>query len=238
MLPFEQTAKLPLGDRMKRYYEDVYRIKLPRRTNLIIRLDGKSFHTFTKNLDRPFDMEFIRLMSQVALELVKSLQGAKFGYTQSDEISILLTDYDDIKTEAAFDNNLQKIVSIASSTASWEFCRLWQNSTIRDKVIGRGVFDCRAFIIPEQEEVLNYFLWRQQDASRNSLNLLAQSLYSHKELQGRKSSELHDMCINKGYNWNNLPVGCKRGLAIKGGEILEPPIFTSQESFIREIFPC
>ena len=109
-----------LGDRMKGY-EDTFRYYLPKKTNLILRIDGKAFHSYTKNCKRPFDDNLMDDMNQTAIKLCEEIQGAKLAYVQSDEISILITDYDDIKTSAWFDNNLQKIVSVSASIATAEF---------------------------------------------------------------------------------------------------------------------
>jgi tRNA(His) 5'-end guanylyltransferase len=113
-----------LGDRMKEFYEDRTRFKLVRRTNTIIRVDGKAFHTYTKGLKRPFDQGLMDDMDATAEFLCQNIQGAKFAYVQSDEISILITDYDDISTHAWFDGNLQKMSSIAASLATARFNQL------------------------------------------------------------------------------------------------------------------
>ncbi len=184
---------------MKDFYEDRTRFKLARRTNTIIRIDGKAFHTYTKGLERPFDLGFMEDMNKTTEYLCQNIQGAKFGYVQSDEISILITDYDDISTHAWFDGNLQKMASIAASLATAEFNRLRlirkMNTTVATagsilEQFKHAMFDARVFQIPYQEEVLNYFIWRQQDATRNSISSVAQSLYSTKELHGKKTNEM------------------------------------------------
>lgn len=201
-----------LGTRMKEFYEDRTRIKLPRRTYTIIRIDGKAFHTYTKGLERPFDQDLIDDMNATTAFLCKNIQGVKFGYVQSDEISLVLTDFDDLSTHAWFDNNLQKIVSVAASMATSEFNRLRTkryfyhelffnhnagsdeepNVIIKDPNFleywpKQAQFDARAFTISSLAEVENYFIWRQQDAVRNSISSVAQSLYSPKELNGVKT---------------------------------------------------
>ena len=220
--------KDPLGDRMKDFYEDRTRHKLARRTNTIIRIDGKAFHTYTKGLQRPFDQGLMEDMNKTTEYLCQNIQGAKFGYVQSDEISILITDYDDITTHAWFDGNLQKMASIAASLATAKFNQLrmarstWEGSDIAGYLEQDDIenfklahFDARVFQIPYQEEVINYFVWRQQDATRNSISSVAQSLYSAKELHGKKTSDMQEMIFQKGINWNDYSPREKRGSAIR-----------------------
>ena len=218
-----------LGDRMKDFYEDRTRYKLARRTNTIIRIDGKSFHTYTKGLKRPFDTGLMEDMNATTEYLCQNIQGAKFGYVQSDEISILITDYDDISAHAWFDGNLQKMASIAASLATAKFNQLRMARACFDDVIKEdapiykddiqnfklAMFDARVFQIPYQEEVINYFIWRQQDATRNSISSVAQSLYSHKELNGKKTDEMQEMIFQKGVNWNDYTSREKRGSLIR-----------------------
>jgi tRNA(His) 5'-end guanylyltransferase len=213
-----------IGDRMKSFYEDRTRYQLTRRTNTIIRIDGKAFHTYTKGLQRPFDQGLMEDMNKTTEYLCQNIQGAKFGYVQSDEISILITDYDDIDTHAWFDANLQKMASIAASLATAEFNRLRlirkMNTTVATagsilEQFKHAMFDARVFQIPYQEEVINYFIWRQQDATRNSISSVAQSLYSAKELHGKKTSDMQEMIFQKGINWNDYSPREKRGSIIR-----------------------
>ena len=157
-----------LGNRMKENYEDRFRFKLTRRTPVIMRLDGRAFHTLTRGMDKPFDLKFIEAMNNTARKLLDELQGAKCAYIQSDEISILFSDFDKLTTSAWFDYNIQKMCSIASGIASVEFTKLLGKT---------GIFDCRVFNIPK-EEVTNYFLWRIRDWKRNSINMYARSLFT------------------------------------------------------------
>jgi len=229
-----------LGDRMKSFYEDRYRIYLTRRTPVIIRVDGNAFHTFTKGLKRPFDPVFMGIMQKTCADLCKNIQGCVGGYVQSDEISLLLIDYNTITTDAWFDYNLQKITSIAAARATMAFNGLvseaveelmgdaaWCHETgegdaqeclkFRDiwkAKQNRAMFDARAFNIPK-EEVCNYFIWRQKDATRNSINAVAQSLYPHKELQGKNLSETQELIFQKGINWNNYSIREKRGSFVR-----------------------
>lgn len=216
-----------LGDRMKEFYEDRTRIKLPRRTYTIIRIDGKAFHTYTKGLKRPFDEGLIEDMNNTTAYLCKNIQGAKFGYVQSDEISLVLTDFDELGTHAWFDNNLQKMVSVAASMATAKFNQLrmqratWEGNDIEGMLdhddiqnFKLAMFDARAFQIPFIDEVENYFIWRQQDAVRNSISSVAQSLYSSKELHGIKTDQMQELIFQKGINWNDYDFRKKRGAVI------------------------
>lgn len=214
--------KSALAKRMKENYELRTRFFLPRRTNTIIRLDGKAFHTYTKGLDKPFDEGLMEDMVLTTAFLCENIMGVKCGYTQSDEISLLLIDYDKLETQAWFDNNIQKMTSVAASLATAKFnqLRLMRNKTNvcnienMNTIINNSplaFFDARVFQIPEKEEVVNYFLWRQRDAEKNSVSMLAQSLYSHKELHNKNTSDMQEMCFQKGHNWNDLSPQKKRG---------------------------
>lgn len=198
-----------LGQRMKEQYEDRTRYMLPRRTYTIIRLDGKAFHTFTRDLDKPWDLHLVDVMKRTMQKLCEEIQGCVLGYTQSDEISLLLTDFNTDKTCAWFDGNLQKICSISASMATAWFNQLYNSTT--EKREKMAFFDARAFTISDRVEVMNYFIWRQKDAVRNSISMLAQSLYSHKELHKKNVSDMQEMCFQKGKNWNDVPAGLKRG---------------------------
>lgn len=254
-----------LGDRIKNQYEGRTRFLLPRRTYTVLRIDGKAFHTYTKGLKRPFDEDLMADMVATTMYLCENIQGCKLGYTQSDEISLVLTDLDKIGTNAWFDGNVQKIVSIAASLVTAEFNKLRLRRFFEDSLVDylcnqervedidifkMANFDARAFTIPDREEVLNYLVWRQQDASRNSIQMLARSLYSHKECQNKNGSQLQDMIHEKGQNWNDLPANKKRGsLVIKlvkdydahalreSWKEVECPIFTQKREFLKSVIP-
>lgn len=246
-----------LGDRMKDQYENRTRYLLPRRTYTIIRIDGKAFHTYTKGLKRPFDSNLIEDMNETCRLLCKNMQGAKFGYVQSDEISILLTDFETQTTNALFDGSLQKMVSISASMATAYFNELREPRVEHARL---ALFDSRVFTVPDIFEVANYFIWRQKDATRNSITAVAQSLYSHKELDGKSSNEKQEMIFKKGTNWNDYSVREKRGgfitkvpqyipTPIPGSkeatelvlrhnwEITDPPIFTQEPNFLLDRIP-
>lgn len=191
-----------IGNRMKSYYEDRNRTYLTRRVPVIMRLDGQAFHTLTRGAKKPFDQTIIDSMTATAEYLMKDVtQGSKCAYVQSDEISILITDFDTIDTEAWFDYNVQKMVSISAGHASIKFSELYKK---------QGVFDSRVWNHPK-EDVVNYFLWRQQDWLRNSLSMLAQSHFPHKQLHGKKREDMHEMLFQKGINWAELHPQLKNG---------------------------
>ena len=183
-----------LGDRMKEFYEDRERHKLTRRTPVIMRLDGRAFHTLTRNMEKPFDPSFILLMQGAAEKVFDNIQGAKACYVQSDEISILICDYDELDTAAWFDYNVQKMCSVAASMAS-----VHVSMALKKPV----EFDARVFNIPK-EEVLNYFRWRYNDWARNSIQMLSRAHFSQKELNRKNQAAMHEMLHSKGVNWAAL----------------------------------
>jgi tRNA(His) guanylyltransferase len=220
-----------LGDRMKSY-EQVSDYSLTRRTPVVLRVDGKSFHTLTRKMDKPLDMRFVRCMMNVARDLIKDIQGSKIAYCQSDEISVLLTDWETLETESWFGNRLSKMLSVSASIATLSFNESYKYQFDGD---ARGLFDSRVFNLPK-EEVNNYFIWRQQDATRNSINSLAQSLFSHKELQNLNTSQVQEKLFQeKDINWNNLPTIQKRGFChLREGLDKEIPIFTQEISYVEK----
>ena len=201
--------KTTLGNRMKAY-ERVSEQVLVGRMPMIIRLDGKAFHAWTKRSGcmRPFDRQLMDLMAETMRYLCVQIDGALFGYTQSDEISILVRDDQSVDTIAWMGKRLQKVTSVSASLATYYFNA---NSPFESRV--PAFFDARAFVLPENE-VRNYFIWRQTDASTNSLSMLAQSLYTHKELQYKNQAQLQELCWQKGCNWNHLQTVEKRGSCV------------------------
>lgn len=176
----------PMGARMKDHYECRARAYLPRRTHTIIRIDGKAFHTYTRGLEKPYDKKLMDDMAETTRFLCQEIQGVRIGYTQSDEISLLLTDFATTQTEAWFDGNVQKIVSVAASLATAKFNQM--------RPAGRlAFFDARAFTIPDPWEMNNYFIWRQLDARRNSISMLAQAYFSAKQLHGKNTTDMQEM---------------------------------------------
>lgn len=187
-----------LGDRMKTY-ESASRHYLTRRTPVIIRLDGCHFHTFTKDFNKPYDEILCRSMQETMLHLCKNIQGCVLGYTQSDEITLVLCDYKKLETQAWFDNGIQKMCSVSASMATIMFNQVFSYLADKDgrypyyyaKVKG-ATFDSRAFNLP-REEVTNCLIWRQLDAVRNSIQGLGQAYYSHKELLGKSCQDIKEM---------------------------------------------
>lgn len=269
-----------LGMRMKNNYETITKYRLTRRTPVIIRIDGKSFHSYTRGFQKPFDPILMKSMQRTMQSLCENIQGCVLGYTQSDEISLLLIDYKDLHSQAWFDNEVQKICSISASLATktfnivfdclshmffiddnhigypprvkameeelgksadaWttedhelfynrneDFCKL---CGIYDRVSKHAMFDSRCFNIPK-EEVTNYFYWRQQDATRNSIQMVGQANFSHMELHGKTCNDIQEMLHEqKGINWNDFSVPEKRGtccIKTENGWILDEniPIF-------------
>lgn len=198
-----------LGDRMKGY-EDAYRIALPKRLPVIVRVDGRAFHTATARCKRPFDADLAAAMDHTALALMLELQGACLAYVQSDEISVLLNNYRTLKTEAAFANVLQKLVSISAAIATRAF------NAARPECVPPSVFDSRAFVLPEAE-VCNYFVWRQKDAMRNAVQMIARSRFSQRECHGKSCDDLRAMLAGAGDPVEAYPPGFRFGRAAQWG---------------------
>ena len=241
-----------LGNRMKNYYENTYRVYLTHRTPVIIRIDGKAFHSFTKEFELPYDIVFKNTMWKTAKYLCENIQNTKLAYVQSDEISILMTDYDKLTTSAWFDNNLQKICSVSASMATMAFNKFFAEECLFTKKenydsiyagkINTAMFDSRAFNIPELD-VCNYFIWRQQDATRNSIETLGRCYFSASELHKVNCNQIQDkLMTEKNINWNNSPTFYKRGACIKKDDLgrwqldLEIPVFTQDRSYIEDTF--
>lgn len=226
-----------LGKRMKEFYEQVPKTRLVRRMPVMIRIDGKAFHTFTRGFQKPFDDILIKSMQETMKYLCENIQGCVFGYTQSDEITLVLIDYQKLTSSAWFDYEVQKMCSISASMATMIFNRVfainvenWYSknysyntnevNTVYNKAICQGaMFDSRCFNVPK-EEVTNFVYWRQLDATRNSIQMVGQANFSHKQLQGKSCNMIQDMLFTeKGINWNDFPTVKKRGSAcIKDAE--------------------
>jgi len=190
-----------LGDRQKRH-ENVSRHYLTRRVPVVIRLDGKAFSTLTRHLDKPFDQCFITSMVFGAKKVAEEMQGFKLAYIQSDEVSIILTDFETLETEAWFDYNVSKMVSVSASIMSTWFNYCLQNTYPRPSFLDMGYFDGRAFNVP-REDVSNCILWRAKDWLRNSLQMYAHNFFSQKELHGKNHEDIHEMLYSIGKNWAN-----------------------------------
>lgn len=224
-----------LGVRMKTFYEQIPKTKLMRRCPVALRIDGKAFHTFTRGFQKPFDEVLIKSMQETMKYLCENIQGCVLGYTQSDEITLILVDYKKLTSSAWFDYEVQKICSIAASIATMAFNKAFRKNvndwwftpfsgvikefqeretlykTYKNAIEKGAMFDCRCFNIPK-EEVTNLVYWRQLDATRNSIQVVGQVNFSHKELQNKSCNEIQDMLMTqKGVNWNDLPIYQKRG---------------------------
>ena len=222
-----------LGKRMKEYYEQIPKTKLMRRTPVAIRIDGKAFHTFTRGFNKPFDEILINSMQETMKYLCENIQGCVLGYTQSDEITLILVDYKNLNSSAWFDYEVQKMCSIAASMATMAFNKAFEHEiyahskrlyteyleendesyieTLEVAMRKGAMFDARVFNIPK-EEVTNLIYWRQLDATRNSIQMVGQANFSHKELQNKSCNDIQDMLmLQKGINWNDFPVYQKRG---------------------------
>lgn len=183
-----------LGDRMKRY-EQAGKYFLPPRQPLVIRVDGRAFHTYTHGMTKPFDLDLIGSMTHAMVETAKDMQGFKLAYHQSDEVTFLLSDYDTLTTQGWFGYELNKVVSLSTSLFTAHF-----NDAMRPFRGRLATFDSRAFVIP-LNDAPNVFIWRQQDWERNSVTMLAQAHYSHKELHGKNQRDMHGMLQEKGITW-------------------------------------
>lgn len=200
-----------LGDRMK-LYERASKSTLPPRMPVILRVDGRAFSKYTTGCKKPFDSNLMNLMDSTAIKLCEEIQGAQLAYVQSDEISILLNNYKRFNSQSWFDNGIQKMTSVSAAIAAAHFTA--NSDSIWNGDIKPANFDSRAFILPEKE-VRNYFLWRQQDTIRNSVQMLARSLFSHKECNNKNCDELKEMCfLQKEADWNYLPNHMKFGRLI------------------------
>jgi tRNA(His) 5'-end guanylyltransferase len=190
---------------------------------VIIRIDGKAFHTFTKRLKdvdpsvlvTPFSIKLHSIMDTTMVALYANTQTCVFGYTQSDEISLLLRDWDNFETQQWFGGNVQKMTSVSASIATAAFNLTYGKDIKQPDWFGDcALFDARVYNLPEQE-VTNYFIWRQQDASRNSVQMLGHYHFSQKEMHGKNNSQVQDMLmLQKGVNWNDLPTWMKRGSCV------------------------
>jgi len=231
-----------IGDRFKAY-EACWDFALPHRLPMVIRVDGRSFHSLP--LEKPFDTVFHGRMTAAAIALCDEIQGARFAFYQSDEISVIARDDQGTMTQPWLGKRLQRIVSLSAAIASKAFG-------------GREQFDARAFVLPDESEVINYCIWRQQDATRNSVSMAARAVFSHKQCDHKNTPELVQMLQDAGKPWEATPTHFKRGTVMRSvllqkpipagpreGEFCErrewmadrePPIFTQDRDYIRAIY--
>lgn len=219
------SNKSSIGDRMKLYEGlEADRILMPLAPTLA-RLDGRAFHTFTRGLKRPFDDRMHRMMVETTRYLVEET-GALVGYTQSDEISLAWKS-DDIKSQILFDGRTMKMVSVLASMATARFNQILPDY-IAEKTGRLPVFDCRVWNVPNEVEAANYFLWRDMDATRNSIQMAGQAVFSHRSLQGLNVDAIKDkLLVEKGINWNDYHPSFKRGTWIRKQRVVRP--YTGKE---------
>lgn len=216
----KKKIKDPLGDRLKSI-ENKYRLYLPRKELICIRLDGVHFHSTTRNLDKPFDEQLSFYFERTLEHLCANIQGCKLGYQQSDEITLILSDLDKPDSEQWFGGNIQKIASVSASMATSEFNK--QLHIAGEVRLSNALFDSRVFSLP-MNELENLIVWRFKDCVRNSIQGLAQVNIPHKQLQGVSALKQKQMLFDKEIDWNDWPEAYKYGkLAYKVQKLLTNP---------------
>lgn len=244
-----------LGMRMKEFYEEVPKTRLVRRMPVAIRIDGKAFHTFTRGFQKPFDEILVKSMQDTMKYLCENIQGCVLGYTQSDEITLILVDYQNLNSCAWFDYEVQKMCSIAASMATMAFNKFFTKNvnyfemthehddtineyctTLVNAAEKGAMFDARCFNIPK-EEVCNLIYWRQLDATRNSIQMVGQANFSHKELQNKSCNMIQEMLFSeKGINWNDYPTHLKRGSCCIKTTIQNPNVDIKDGAYPKSIW--
>lgn len=248
-------VKDELGTRMKEFYESVPKTRLVRRMPVAIRLDGKAFHTFTRGFEKPFDEVLGKSMRETMKYLCENIQGCVLGYTQSDEITLILVDYQNLNSCAWFDYEVQKMCSIAASMATMAFNKFFTKNvnyfeitheyddtineyctTLVNAAEKGAMFDARVFNIPK-EEACNLIYWRQLDATRNSIQMVGQANFSHKELQNKSCNMIQEMLFaEKGINWNDYPTYLKRGSCCIKTTIQNPNVDIKDGAYPKSIW--
>ena len=248
-------VKDELGTRMKEFYESVPKTRLVRRMPVAIRIDGKAFHTFTRGFQKPFDEILVKSMQDTMKYLCENIQGCVLGYTQSDEITLILVDYQNLNSCAWFDYEVQKMCSIAASMATMTFNKFFTKNvnyfemthehddtineyctTLVNAAEKGAMFDARVFNIPK-EEVCNLIYWRQLDATRNSIQMVGQANFSHKELQNKSCNMIQEMLFaEKGINWNDYPTYLKRGSCCIKTTIQNPNVDIKDGAYPKSIW--
>ena len=247
-----------LGTRMKEFYEGVPKTRLVRRMPVAIRIDGKAFHTFTRGFQKPFDEVLGKSMRETMKYLCENIQGCVLGYTQSDEITLILVDYQNLNSDAWFDYEIQKMCSIAASMATMAFNKAFASNVAKQSkrlyseyleekdasyidtleiAMNKGaMFDARCFNIPK-EEVANLIYWRQLDATRNSIQMVGQANFSHKELQNKSCNMIQEMLFaEKGINWNDYPTYLKRGSCCIKTTIQNPNVDIKDGAYPKSVW--
>ena len=218
-----------LEDRML-YYRGLSDYRLIPNSYVLLMLDGRSFSSFVKNyFDKPFDDKFINMMNETAKYLCEKIQGCKFAYVQSDEISLVITDFDTPNSDSFFGYRLEKILSISASMASAKFNQLMTLEALRRAVDGLDEygcinteevianvklleFDCKAWNVPSYNDVFAWNLFRQNDCLKNSKQQAAQAWLPHKQLVNKTADEQIALLKEKqGIDWNDFDDGKKYG---------------------------
>lgn len=212
---------MDLGDRMKAY-EETFRNVLPVRMPAVIRLDGKAFHSLTRHCERPFDVRLRDCLVEATKAILEEIP-ARMAYHQSDEVSLLLIDYNRFDTEQWFKGAVQKMVSVAASMMGVEFSSRWGKP---------GYFDARVFVVPERD-IDNYFVWRQKDAMRNAISMAAQAVYSSLKLHGKNSDEMIAMLSEKGISFDEYPEWFRFGTVVKRGSNEPAPVFSKNRDYLK-----
>ncbi len=214
-----------LGDRMKLYEGAEAQRRFMPLLPILARIDGRAFHAFTRDMARPFDAMFTNCMVQTTMALVRET-GACMGYTQSDEIT-LAWHSTDMRSQVWFDGRIQKMTSQLAAQATLFFYRMVCENMDREYANRMPTFDARLWNVPNRTEGANVFLWREWDATKNSLSMAASAYYSHKFLMGKNGAQKHDLLMEKGVNWNDYPASFKRGTYVQ--RRLESKAFSAAE---------
>lgn len=220
----DKMSKDSLGDRMKDYERREDR-RFMNFAPVIARMDGRGFSKWTQGLERPYDEQLSQAMVSVTRRLVEET-GARIGYTQSDEITLVFL-VEDIKQSMMFDGKLQKLCSVLAGMTSSMFvteCLSRVDTEISRRALQAPHFDARVFQVPTKTEAANAVLWREKDACKNAVSMAARSFYSHSELQGRSAAQMQEMIFARGMNFNDYPAFFKRGtfLQMRSSESLLP----------------
>ena len=213
---------MDLGDRMKEY-EEHYQTEIPRRMPVVMRLDGKCFHSLTKGCEKPFDAG---LRSAILLGVRDLLEEApaRMAYQQSDEVSLLFIDYNRFDTQQWLGGNIQKMASVAAAIMSVGFSKAWAKP---------GYFDARLIAIPERD-IVNYFIWRQQDCMRNAVSMASRTVFSAKQLHEKHGGERKAMLASKGVKFEDYDLGFRQGTVITKSEVMAAPVFSKDRSFLEK----
>lgn len=195
-----------LAQRIKSY-QAAYDHRIPQKSHAILQLDGNAFHTYTKGMVKPFDDRLIANMNATAIAVLERVSNAKFAYVQSDEINIYVTDMEKEETQPFYSNRVQKVGSIAAGIASATMSRLYPEK-------GLAVFDARFFSVPDMETVEDYFVWRQVDCIKNSVQSVGQTFISRSELHSKHTGQVKEMLAENGHPWESYPTECKQGRLI------------------------